>query len=328
MNMVLSAEWFDNHFVPDALRKCKELNLDGKVLLFMDNAPGHARYLIGRHPAVQVEFLPPNTMSVIQPLDQEIIANVKLIYYKKIYDKMREVTDDQEELKVIQEEESDDDELLLGPKLDTADQPRPSQQPQTASSAIISVRQFWKNFNVKNAIDYMTEACKSITNDTIKHAWHPLLPDLVSASTGKWQHKTNLLREAVEAARNIPAPGFADVDEAVVCELLEPDETSAEEMIEDNELEVMAEEEKSTETVEEKIVTAGYLSRKITDPAQMKNYLCETGSSESEWWEEKEGRKEGQLDQQTYNSEGRKCLGQREEKEKEGRKRKEGRKDN
>ncbi|KAK3892271.1 hypothetical protein Pcinc_003892 [Petrolisthes cinctipes] len=96
---------------------------------------------------------------------------------------MREVTDDQEELKMIQEEESDDDELLLGLKLDTADQPRPSQQPQTASSAIISVKQFWKNFNVKNAIDYMTEAWKNITNDTIKHAWHHLLPDLVSAST-------------------------------------------------------------------------------------------------------------------------------------------------
>ncbi|KAK4325829.1 hypothetical protein Pmani_003608 [Petrolisthes manimaculis] len=129
----------------------------------------------------------------------------------------------------------------------------------------------------------MTEAWKNITNDTIKHVWHPLLPGLVSASTGKRQHKTNLLREAVEAARNIPAPGFVDVDEANVCELLEPDETSAEEMIEENELEVMAEEEKNTETVEEKIVTAGYLSRKITDLAQMKNYLCETGSSESEW---------------------------------------------
>ncbi|KAK4291304.1 hypothetical protein Pmani_035857 [Petrolisthes manimaculis] len=60
---------------------------------------------------------------------------------------------------------------------------------------------------------------------------------------------------------------------------MEPDETSAEEMIEDNEFEVMAEEEKSTETV----VMAGYLSRKITDLVQMKNYLCETGSSESEW---------------------------------------------
>ncbi|KAK3879874.1 hypothetical protein Pcinc_015600 [Petrolisthes cinctipes] len=73
------------------------------------------------------------------------------------------------------------------------------------------------------------------------------------------------------------------MDEAVVSELLEPDETSAENMIEDNELEVMAEEEKNTKAVKENTVTAGYLSRKITDLAQMKDYLCGTGSLESEW---------------------------------------------
>ena len=68
-------------------------NLDGKVLLFIDNAPGHARYLVSHHPDVQVCFLAPNTTSKIQLLHQEIIANVKLIYYKRVYDEMRWATD-------------------------------------------------------------------------------------------------------------------------------------------------------------------------------------------------------------------------------------------
>ncbi|KAK3883235.1 hypothetical protein Pcinc_012436 [Petrolisthes cinctipes] len=145
MNMLLSAEWFDKHFVPDAQRKCKELNLDGKVLLFMDNAPGHARYLVGRHPSVQVEFLPPNTTSRIQPLDQELIANVKLLYYNS-----------------------------------------------------------------------------------------------------KQQRKDKLLREAVEAARHIPAPGFNEVDEALVLEMMHPQETiTAEEIVENGELQMEVKEEEN-----------------------------------------------------------------------------------
>ncbi|KAK3858664.1 hypothetical protein Pcinc_035170 [Petrolisthes cinctipes] len=270
MNMLLSAEWFDKHFVPDALRKCKELNLDGKVLLFMENA----HYLVGRHPSVQVEFLPPNTISRIQPLDHELIANVKLLYYKRVYDEMREAIDRQEELKA-KEEMSDEEELMIGPKpvASGASPPKPLQwtaSPKTTAKPIISVKQFWRNFDVKTAVDYMTDAWKSITTDTIKHAWHPLLPDLIPPCS-KQQHKDKLLREAVEAARHIPAPGFDKVDEALVLEMMHPQETiTAEEIVEDGELEMEVEEE---ENRKENKLTAGYLSRKITDLTEMEEFM-------------------------------------------------------
>lgn len=51
----------------------------------MDNTPGHARYLQNHHANIQVVFLPPNTIYLLQPLDQEIISTVKILYYKSVY---------------------------------------------------------------------------------------------------------------------------------------------------------------------------------------------------------------------------------------------------
>ncbi|KAK4326023.1 hypothetical protein Pmani_003446 [Petrolisthes manimaculis] len=187
---------------------------------------------------------------------------------------MREATDRQEELKAI-EEMSDDEELMIGPKpvASGTSPPKPPQgtaSPEPTAKSIISVKQFWRNFNVKNAVDYMTDAWKSITTDTVKHAWHPLLPDLIPPSS-KQQRKDKLLREAVQAARHIPAPGFNEVNEALVLEMMQPQETiTAEEIVEDGELQREVEEE---ENRKDNKITAGYLSRKITDLTEMEEFM-------------------------------------------------------
>ena len=56
----------------------------------------------------------------------------------------------------------------------------------------------------------MAEAWKQITTDTIRHVWHPLLPDKIPESINR-QHKDKLLRETMQAAMNIRAPGFLKV---------------------------------------------------------------------------------------------------------------------
>ena len=142
MNMVLSAKRFDEHFVPDALCKCRELNPDGKVLLFTDNAPSHACYLDGRHPDVQVCFLPPNTTSKIELLDQKIIANVKLIYYKPVYDEMHRATDTQDEVRDILADDDVED-MLLELTEETAVETEEAEENETetaSNSAIISMK--------------------------------------------------------------------------------------------------------------------------------------------------------------------------------------------
>ncbi|GFW98057.1 tigger transposable element-derived protein 1 [Trichonephila clavipes] len=60
----------------------KEKSLDFKVILIVDNAESHPQL---EHPNVQLVFLPPNTTSLNQPLDQGIIATFKKYYIKTTY---------------------------------------------------------------------------------------------------------------------------------------------------------------------------------------------------------------------------------------------------
>ncbi|GFW10421.1 tigger transposable element-derived protein 1 [Trichonephila clavipes] len=75
-------EWFNNCFVPEVEAYMKEKSLDFKVLLIVDNAASHPQL---EHPNVQLVFFPPNTTSLIQPLDQGIIATFKKYYIKTTY---------------------------------------------------------------------------------------------------------------------------------------------------------------------------------------------------------------------------------------------------
>ncbi|GFU05565.1 tigger transposable element-derived protein 1 [Trichonephila clavipes] len=71
--------WFCDCFVPEVEKYMTEVGLLFKVLLIVDNAPGHPCV---EHPNVRIVFLPPNTTSIVQPLDQGLIANLKKLYVK------------------------------------------------------------------------------------------------------------------------------------------------------------------------------------------------------------------------------------------------------
>ena len=70
------------------------------ILLFLDNAPSHPANVELSN--VKVQFLPPNTTSVIQPMDQGIIQAMKLKYRKRqlesILDKMNNSCKDSSQL--------------------------------------------------------------------------------------------------------------------------------------------------------------------------------------------------------------------------------------
>jgi hypothetical protein len=60
-----------------------------KALLLLDNAPGHPKdledNLLTDFPWLRVQFLPPNTTSLIQPMDQEVIAGFKKLYTRVLF---------------------------------------------------------------------------------------------------------------------------------------------------------------------------------------------------------------------------------------------------
>ncbi|XP_045117649.1 tigger transposable element-derived protein 1-like [Portunus trituberculatus] len=70
-------EWFYNQFIPEVEKYCRSNSIPFNVLLVLDNAPGHPPYLDDFHPNVKVVYLPPNTTSIIQPMDQGVIATLK-----------------------------------------------------------------------------------------------------------------------------------------------------------------------------------------------------------------------------------------------------------
>lgn len=201
MNSDIALKWFDERFVPGTRDYCKRKNLAFKVLLFMDNAPGHPKYLAGRHPAVQVVFLPPNTTSKLQPLDQELIANVKLLFYGMLHKTMREMTDSQVELRQIEEGGSSNSEP----------------EPDEIEPAEMSVKAFWHQFKIKQAVDYVCAAWRKITVATVKHAWHPLLPHLDLTQADRQQQEV-LARETTALVR--AAPGMSSVSQSDVEELI------------------------------------------------------------------------------------------------------------
>jgi hypothetical protein len=67
-----------------------------KALLLLDNVPGHdpelAFPLTAKFSFMIVKFLPPNTTSLIQPADQQVTANFKWLYTKKVFHKCHEAT--------------------------------------------------------------------------------------------------------------------------------------------------------------------------------------------------------------------------------------------
>ncbi|XP_068214490.1 tigger transposable element-derived protein 1-like [Palaemon carinicauda] len=74
----LKANWFIHFFVPEVKLYLVEKGLPFKVLLLLDCAGGHATNL--QCDGVQVEFLPPNTTTLIQLMDQWDIRAFKALY--------------------------------------------------------------------------------------------------------------------------------------------------------------------------------------------------------------------------------------------------------
>ena len=64
----------------------------------LDNVPAYPpslkNDLVDEFNFIQVKYLPPNTTSIIQPMDQQVIASFKKLYTKALFRKCFQVTND------------------------------------------------------------------------------------------------------------------------------------------------------------------------------------------------------------------------------------------
>jgi hypothetical protein len=88
-------QWFISSFCPAVQRYCEENDLEPREMLVFDNAPDHPENLdtLRSLLPVKVMFLPPNTTSLIQPMDQNVISNLKLSYLRRTFQELVEETD-------------------------------------------------------------------------------------------------------------------------------------------------------------------------------------------------------------------------------------------
>ncbi|CAM4479053.1 unnamed protein product [Lepidochelys kempii] len=85
-NSSIFQDWFHKTFVPAVRAHLRKLKQEQKALLLLDNCPVHppAENLVSRDGKIKVSYVPKNTTSEIQPLDQGIISVFKQNYRRKM----------------------------------------------------------------------------------------------------------------------------------------------------------------------------------------------------------------------------------------------------
>ena len=86
MDRVIFTDWFHKHFVPTVKQYLQSKSLCPQALLLLDNAPSHPSLstLVSADGKIKCLFLPPNVTSLIQPMDQGVLENIKRRYKRHL----------------------------------------------------------------------------------------------------------------------------------------------------------------------------------------------------------------------------------------------------
>ncbi|XP_057575413.1 tigger transposable element-derived protein 1-like isoform X2 [Hippopotamus amphibius kiboko] len=132
-------DWFFHHFIPEVEKYCLEKDIPFNVLLLLDSAPGHPPFMDDFHPSVKVVHLPPDTTSLIQPMDQGVIATFKKYYLRHTF----------------------------------------RQAVKASDESGTTLRQFWKDYDIYKAIKNIDFAWREVTAVTMNGVWKNLCPQFV-----------------------------------------------------------------------------------------------------------------------------------------------------
>ncbi|XP_069158736.1 tigger transposable element-derived protein 1-like [Procambarus clarkii] len=91
VTQIFFSEWVNDVFGPTVRNYLVDKQLPLKALLVLDNAPAHPRQLqddlFPENQFITIKFLPPNTTPLLQPMDQQVIANFKKLYMKALLER-------------------------------------------------------------------------------------------------------------------------------------------------------------------------------------------------------------------------------------------------
>ena len=137
-------EWMNLVFGPSVKKYLTDNGLPLKCVLLLDNAPGHppslADDLLDEFKFIKVVYLPANTTSILQPMDQQVISNFKKLFTKHLFKRCFEVTE----------------------------------------NTNLTLREFWKeHYNIVICLKLIDIAWQGVTKRTLNSAWRKLWPDVV-----------------------------------------------------------------------------------------------------------------------------------------------------
>uniref|UniRef100_A0A3P8SAK2 HTH CENPB-type domain-containing protein n=1 Tax=Amphiprion percula TaxID=161767 RepID=A0A3P8SAK2_AMPPE len=138
-------DWFTNHFVPEVERYCALTGLPFKVLLLLDTAPGHSAHLDDFNPNVRVVYLPPDTTSLLQPMDQGVIASFKAYYLRTTF------------AMAVRATEKDKDLTLMN---------------------------FWKSYDILTAVKNISDSWDEVQQTNLNGMWKNVCPQFVNNFNG------------------------------------------------------------------------------------------------------------------------------------------------
>lgn len=172
MTRALNLNWFKGCFIPEVKRYLAEKGLDFKVLLLIDNAGGLADDL--SHDGVRIEFLPPNTSSLIQPMDQGIIRAFKALYTRNTLQHLVDAMD---------------------------------------SDKKFSFKDYWRDYTIATCLQDIQRAIQEMKSETLNFCWKKLWPEAVRNPTeGSLDNiHRSVVDTAVSLAKRLKGDGFNEM---------------------------------------------------------------------------------------------------------------------
>jgi len=141
MTSELFKNWVLECAIPEIRFYCKKENLNFKALIIIDNAPSHPIYLNDLSDNLKFLFMPPNTTSLIQPMDQGVISAFKSYYLRRTFKQLINSIDDTE--------------------------------------TNTTIPYFWKKYSIVDAIFNISDSWKEVTPSCMNGVWRLIWAECV-----------------------------------------------------------------------------------------------------------------------------------------------------